>query len=133
MFKKFKTLRRSTQVLIIALFLTTGIVVYAAMSTLLTQTFTSDLTKGDLFEMELRQDTVTRTITPGQSITVAPVVVNQGTKDALAYIRITVPTYGTSSTPAYEYEVSSDWTLVEDNGNEKVYGYSKPYPLSSTF
>ena len=124
MLKRFKTLRRSTKVLIIALFLMTGVVVYAAISILLTQTFTSDLTKGDLFEMDLKQDEVTGEVTPGTSITVGPVIENKGTKDALAYIRVTVPGYGSSSTPAYSYEVDSDWVLVEDNGNEKVYGYS---------
>ncbi len=95
------------------------------MTGLLTDTFTSNLSKGVLFEMELRQDAVTGTVTPGSSVTVSPVVVNQGTKDALAYIRVTVPEIlGTSGTPADVYAASSDWTLVENNGSEKVYGYS---------
>ena len=131
MLNKFKTLRRSTQVAIaFSLFLVSGVVVYAAISSLLSQSWTSNLNKGDLFEMELRQPTVTGTVTPGTSITVNPVVVNKGTKDALAYIRVTVPgipdSSGTSSIPAYEYTVGNDWVLVEgsEGSCERVYGYS---------
>lgn len=85
-YSKFKALRRSTQIAIVLLFLGTDVVVYAAVTELLTQTFTSKLTKGQIFEMELHQDSVTGEVVPGSSVTVSPVVENKGTKDALAYI-----------------------------------------------
>lgn len=134
MFKKFKALRFSTQALIIiTILLAVGIVAYAAISSLLTQTFTSNLTKGDLFEMELNQGAVSGEIVPGSMVVVSPTITNKSTKDALAFIKVTVPGYGGSSTPAYSYEVGSGWTLVEDSGNEKVYGYDTVLgPLDET-
>ena len=124
MLKKIRSLRRSTQIAIaLSLFLTTSIFVYAAISSLLSQTFTSNLSKGDLLEMELRQGKVEGTVTPGSTVVVEPVVVNKGTKDALAYLSVSVPEILSSGASVYEYEVGSDWTLVEDEGCEKVYGY----------
>lgn len=60
---------------------------------------------------------------PGQSKDVNPVVVNGSSKDYLAFVKVTVPTYG-SNTPAYTYSPASDWTLVQDGGSVKVYGYN---------
>lgn len=46
-----------------------------------------------------------------------------GTKDALADIKVTVPTYENENLPGYTYTVDSSWTLVSDKGsvNEGVW------------
>lgn len=62
---------------------------------------------------------------PGQSMDVNPVVVNGSSKEYLAFVKVTVPVYGTGS-PAYTYSPSSDWTLVENKGNVKTFGYNEP-------
>lgn len=124
MFNKFKALKHSTQAAIIGtLLFTVSIVAYAAITGLLTQSWTSELRKGDLFEMELNQGAVSGEVVPGSTVVVSPTITNKSTKDAMAFIKVIVPGYGGAGTPAYSYEISSGWTLVEDNGAEKVYGY----------
>ena len=54
--QKFRTLNKITQfIIILALLLSITIVANAAISTLISRSWRSDLTKGDIFEMELVQ------------------------------------------------------------------------------
>lgn len=122
--EKFKKLKKTTQaVIILAVVLSISIVVYAAVSALLTKTWKSDLTKGDIMEFELNQSEVSGTITPGESVAISPSITNTGTKDCLAFIKVSMPVYG-SGTNAYSFTVASGWTKVSENSGVIVYGYS---------
>ncbi len=124
--QKVKGLCRITQMaIIIALFLSITIVAYAAISTLISRSWQSDLTKGDIFEMELVQSDIIGEIVPGQSISVSPVVKNLGTKEALAFVKIEMPTIPSSNSPAYTFSVDEVvWTKVEESSGSVVYGYN---------
>ena len=123
--QKFKSLSRKTQaVIVIAIMLSLSIVAYAAVSTLLTKTWKSDVTKGDVMEFELNQGAITGTITPGESIGISPSITNTGTKDCLAFIKVSMPVYGESGSNAYTFSLSSSWTKVSERSGEVVYGYS---------
>ena len=75
-------------------------------------------------DMDLLQDAVTGEIVPGDTLNIAPVIKNTGTKECVAFVKVTVPTYGASSTPAYEYSVGENWTKVGGSGGVAVYGYN---------
>ncbi len=124
--QKFKSLSRITRMAIIAaLFLSITIVAYAAISMLISITWRSDLTKGDIFEMELVQSDITGEIVPGQSISVSPVVKNMGTKEAIAFVKVEMPTIPSSGANAYTFVVDeSMWTKVEESSGTVVYGYN---------
>lgn len=122
--RKFKSLSRTAQVLIvIAVILSLSIVAYAAISSLLTKTWKSVLTKGNVMEMTLEQGAITGTITPGESVGISPSITNVGTKDCLAFIKVDMPTYGSGSN-AYTFTVGSGWTKVAESSGEVIYGYS---------
>lgn len=66
--QKFKTLSRTTQLtLIIALILSVSIVAYAAINAWVSRSWTSELTKGDVMEMELNQAAVIGEVVPEAS------------------------------------------------------------------
>ena len=62
----------------------------------------------------------------------SPVLTNQGDINTTAFIKVAVPTI--SGSPAYEYEVDSSWTEVDEyiDGNKAVviYGYGSASELS---
>ncbi len=62
---------------------------------------------------------------PGQSVSVSPVVKDMGTKDAIAFTKVGMPTIPSSSSPAYTFSVDEDvWMKVEESAGEAVYGYN---------
>ena len=111
------------RLLIIALILVSSLAV-AAVSSLLTREWSTNVTRGSVMEMDLIQDAVTGTVVPGQTLAISPVVKNAGTEECIAFVKVTVPTYGASSTPAYTYDVDSSWTKVGGSGGTAVYGYN---------
>jgi len=126
--QKFKTLSRTTQLtLIIALILSLSIVAYAAISAWVSRSWTSTLIKGDVMEMELNQATVSGEVTPGSTIAVSPRVKNVGTKQCLAFIKVGMPTYSTSTgelKAAYTFSADSGWIKVAEDGRTVGYGYN---------
>ena len=112
------------RLLIIALVLITSIAT-AVVSSLLTTNWSSNVTHGPVMEMQLIQTDVTGEIVPGDTLNIAPVIKNTGTKECVAFVKVTVPTYGASSTPAYTYDVDSSWTKVGGSGGTAVYGYNE--------
>lgn len=124
--QKFKALNRITQIVIIlAILLSITMVAYAAISTLISRTWQSDLTKGDIFEMELVQGAVSGEIVPGGTVAVSPVVKNMGTKEAMAFVKIVMPTIPSSGANAYTFTVNEDvWTKVAESSGTVVYGYN---------
>ena len=110
---KFKSLSRTTQLaIIIAIILSISIVAYAAISALISKTVTTNLTRGDLTEMELDQPVVTGTVVPGDSVGINPSITNTGTKDCLAFIKVSMPTIPSYGSNAYTMTVNSGWTKV---------------------
>lgn len=64
-------------------------------------------------------------IVPIQSISISPVVKNMGTKDALAFVKIGMPTISSLNSPAYTFTVDeSMWTKVEESSGTVVYDYN---------
>ena len=122
--QKFRSLNRTAQFAIVfALILSLSIVAYAAISSLLTKSWQSGLTKGDVMEMSLEQGAITGTITPGESVAISPSITNTGTKDCLAFIKVNMPVYG-SGANAYSFTVSSGWTKVSESSGEVIYGFT---------
>lgn len=122
--KRVETMRKRHLRTIITSFLCVAVGFALALATgVLRTSWTSSKLPGDVEHIILVQDDVTGTIVPGQSMDVNPVVVNGSSKEYLAFVKVTVPVYGSSS-PAYTYTASSDWTLVEDGGAVKVYGFN---------
>jgi len=66
-----------------------------AISVLISGSWQSDPSKGDIFEIELAQEPVR-----GEIVPVSPAVKNRGIRDAIAFAKIEMPTYGSVS-PAY--------------------------------
>lgn len=122
--QRFKSLSKKSQViLMVALMLSLTIVAYAAISSLLTKSVTTNLTKGDVMEMDLSQPVVTGTVTPGDSIAVSPSITNTGTKDCLAFVKIDMPTYGSGS-PAYSLTINDGWIKVSESSGVITFGYN---------
>lgn len=118
--------------IITALFLSITIVAYAAISTLISRSWQSDLTKGDIFEMELVQSDITSEFVPGETVAISPVVKNMGTKEARAFVKIVMPTISSSNAPAYSFTVDEDvWTKVEKSSGTVVYGYNEVLGVDS--
>lgn len=75
--------------------------------------------------LELVQETVSGEIVPGQNISVSSVVKNMGTKDAIAFVKIEMPTIPSSGVNAYTFTVDERmWTKVSESAGKVVYGYN---------
>lgn len=71
------------------------------------------------------QGDITGEIVPGGTVAISPVVKNMGTKDALAFMKIEMPTIPSSGANAYTFAVDeSMWTTVEESSGTVVYGYN---------
>ena len=124
--QKWANLSKKSQVIIVAvLILTISVVAYAAISTLISKSVTSNLTKGDIMEMQLSQDVIIGEVVPGDSIAISPSVINTGTRNCLAFVKIEMPTYGNAGANAYTFTAASDWIKVSEGNGAEVYGYSR--------
>lgn len=114
--QKLKMLSRITQLAIIMmLILSVGIVAYAAINAWISKSWQSELTKGDVMEMELVQGSVSGEIVPGGMISVSTAIKNTGTKQTLAFVKVEMPVYG-SGFPAYTFTADSSWTKLAYDG-----------------
>jgi len=77
-------------------------VTYAIISALISRSWQSDPSKGDIFEMKLAQGPISSEIVSGQVISVSPVLKNIGTRNAIAFVKIEMPMYRSRS-PAYTF------------------------------
>jgi len=78
-------------------------------------------------EMELNQAVVTGEVVPGSTLSISPSIKNVGTKQCLAFIKVEMPTYSTSTgelKAAYTFAADASWTKVTDDTGTVVYGYS---------
>ena len=123
--QKWANLGKKSQVIIaVVLILSISVVAYAAISTLLSKSVTSNLSKGDIMEMQLSQDVITGEVVPGDSIAISPSIINTGTRNCLAFVKLEMPTYGNAGSNLYTFTASSDWTNVSESSGTVVYGYN---------
>ena len=119
----WKSLKRSTQVgIIIFLFISLAAIAYAAASLLISKTWSTNLQKGEILSMQLVQTDVEGTVSPGDTIDVAPVIYNDGTIKGTALMRVSYPVIN-SDTPVYSWTVGSGWSKVTEGIGYTVYGY----------
>ena len=110
----FRSLCRTSQIsLIVAIIACIGVVAYAASVLFNTAHSTTSLSKDRYIEVSLSGAEANGSIRPGGTVSLAPTLTNNGDINATALMRVTVPMVGGS--PAYDYEVSSSWTLVDED------------------
>ena len=127
---KFKSLKRSTQILIVFIILASiGVVAYAASVLWGTAHSNTTLSKEHFLTVELSGSSATGTIKPGGSVALAPAVTNNGDVDAGAFIKITMPSVGGS--PAYTFEPNSSWNLVEESAGVQIWSYGSDSTLEA--
>lgn len=92
--------------------LVVGMVVYAVTLLWSTVHDQTNLTKENYVELQMSGSTATGTVRPGGTVNIAPVITNMGSINGSAFIRLKMPIVGND--PAYDYEVASAWTEVEN-------------------
>ena len=127
---KFKSLKRSTQIIIIFILLASiGIAAYAASILWATAHGGTTLSKEHFLTVELSGSSATGSIKPGGSVALSPAVTNNGDVDAGVFIKVTMPTVGGAD--AYGFETSSGWNLVSSSGGEQVWSYGTDSALEA--
>ena len=127
----FRSLRRTSRIsLVIALIAAVGIVAYAASVLFNTAHSTTSLSKDRYIEVSLSGAEASGSVRPGSTVALSPVLTNQGDINTTALMRVTVPVVSGSS--AYDYEVSSSWSLVDADPTAGVfvYGYGSEGELN---
>ena len=121
-----KKLTRPAKAGLIALItiLSIAIVAFAA-SLIINKTWKTNLKKGQILSMQLVQTDVEGTVSPGDTIDVAPIIYNDGTIQGTALMRVNYPTQSDGS-PTYPWTVGSGWSKVTDGAGYTVYGYGNP-------
>ena len=118
----FRSLRRTSQIsLIVALLAAVGVVAYAASVLFNTAHSTTSLSKDRYIEVSLSGASASGSVRPGSTVALSPVLTNNGDINCTALVKLTVPVVNGSS--AYDYEVSSSWTLVDADPEAGVYVY----------
>lgn len=113
----------------IGVLITTVVVAYALTTLFATKSYTSNLTKKQVFQFALETGMSSGEVGPGDSFDVSPVVYNDATVDMLVFVKITMPEYiddtqpGSASSRLYTFDTSDDWTLVETDQGMDVYAY----------
>lgn len=127
----FRSLRRTSQIsLIVAIIACIGVVAYAASVLFNTAHSTTSLSKDRYIEVSLSGAEASGSVRPGSTVALSPVLTNNGDVNTTAFMRVTVPVVNGSS--AYDYEVSSSWSLVDADpeAGVYVYGYGSDSELS---
>lgn len=120
----FRSLRRTSRVvLIVALIGSVAIVAYAASVLFNTAHQSTNLSKDRYITVQLSGAEASGSVRPGSTVALSPVLTNQGDINTTALVKLTVPVVNGSS--AYDYEVSSSWSLVDadDTAGVYIYGY----------
>ncbi len=127
---KFKSLKRSTQAIIIFILLASiGIAAYAASILWATAHSGTTLSKEHFLTVELSGSSATGSIKPGGSVSLSPAVTNNGDVDAGVFIKVTMPEV--SGSAAYVFEPDSSWYLVEDDGSVQIWSYGSDSALEA--
>ena len=118
----FRSLRRTSQIsLIVAIIACIGVVAYAANLLWNSAHSTTSLSKDRYIEVSLSGAEASGSVRPGSTVSLAPVLTNNGDINTTALVKLTVPVVNGSS--AYDYEVSSSWSLVDADPEAGVYVY----------
>lgn len=118
----FRSLRRTSQVAIVMILIAAvGVVAYAAAVLFITAHSTTSLSKDKYIEVSLSGAEANGSIRPGSTVALSPVLTNNGDINTTALVKLTVPVVNGSS--AYDYEVSSSWSLVDADPEAGVYVY----------
>ena len=121
---KWNKLKTRTKAGMIALVVILSITIVAfAASFLINKNFKTKLTKGQILSMQLVQTDLEGTVVPGDTIDVCPAIYNDGDRQGLAFMRVTVPTLSDGSF-AYSWTVGEGWTKVAEGTGFVAYGYS---------
>lgn len=118
--------KRSIPLLIMIMALAT-VVVYAVVTFISTQTFRSNFTKKEYFELGT-EPLITNTdeIGIGESVKINPVLTSDASVDMYVFIRVEMPEYNVDG--LYDLDVNDTWTLVEsgtvDGSWFEVYQYN---------
>ena len=127
---KFKSLKRSTQAIIIFILLTSiGIAAYAASILWATAHSGTTLSKEHFLTVSLTGASAEGSIKPGGSVSLSPAVTNNGDVDAGVFIKVTMPTIGGAD--AYEFEPASGWNLVEESAGVQIWSYGSDSALEA--
>lgn len=127
---KFKSLKRSTQIIIVFIILASiGIVAYAASVLWATAHSGTTLSKEHFLTVELTGSSATGSIKPSGSVALSPAVTNNGDVDAGVFIKVTMPTVDGS--PAYEFEAGSGWNLVSESAGVQIWSYGTSSELEA--
>ena len=127
----WKTLKRSMQLLLVAaLFLTIGVVTYAASQTfVMSEEKQGGITSVPFVEVDLNFSGFSGPVTPGDTISGSVALTNNGNGTGMAFIRFNFPTISTApgmDGSAYTWSVNDGWTEVEKGTGYTVYGYDTP-------
>lgn len=133
----WKTLSKTTQFLIIAaIFLTIGVVAYAAFQTFVsTEEKQGGITDVPFVEVELNLSGFSGSVTPGDTITGSVTVMNNGNAAGMAFIRFNFPVISSASGmdgSVYTWEKNDGWTVVEEGVGYTIYGYNSPLDGDAT-
>ena len=129
---KFKSLKRSTQIIIVLVLLASiGIAAYAASILWATAHGGTTLSKEHFLTVELTGSSVTGSVKPGGSVALAPAVTNNGDVDAGVFIKVTMPTIPDSTVAAYSFEPAAGWNLVSENGGVQTWSYGTSSELEA--
>ena len=102
------------------------VVLIAYGSTVLTKSYTTGLTKGNIWEMTLNTGDIVGTVVPKQTISFAPTVTNRSTESMMLIMKIYIPTYGNNNKAAYTFTPNTDyWTQHEEDELEGNYIVSR--------
>ena len=127
---KFKSLKRSTQFIIVFIILTSiGIAAYAASVLWATAHSGTSLSKEHFLTVELSGSSATGTIKPGGSVSLSPAVTNNGDVDAGVFIKVTMPEV--SGSAAYTFEAGDGWNLVSESGGVQIWSYGSSDALEA--
>ena len=128
--------RFATILITLAILMSTGIVAYAVINYITTETQTSVFTKKEYFEMECSEVFAeTSEVGPGVEVSINPAITSKSSVDIYVFIRVEMPRY--SSGGLYDLNVDTGWSMVEcgeSNGTwVEVYQYdSELKPDQST-
>lgn len=127
---KFKSLKRSTQVIIIFILLASiSIVAYAASVLWATAHSGTMLSKEHFLTVELSGSSATGSIKPGGSVSLSPAVTNNGDVDAGVFIKVTMPTV--DGVAAYSFEPAAGWNLISSSAGVQIWSYGTSSALEA--
>lgn len=127
---KYKSLKRSTQFIIVLILLASiGIAAYAASVLWATAHSGTSLSKEHFLTVELSGSSATGSIKPGGSVSLSPAVTNNGDVDAGVFIKVTMPEI--SGSTAYTFEAGSGWNLVSESGGVQIWSYGMSSALEA--